>query len=61
MQNVVTSVEGRTLVIRVELDADGRRSASGKTIVIASTRGNAAIADSDGNQYMMGLNVYKKA
>ena len=60
MQNVNMTVEGRVLVIRVDLDADATPSASGKTMVIASTRGNATVDDGKGNPVHVGLNVWRK-
>jgi len=55
MRNVITKTEGNKLIIEVDLGARGQPSASGKTIVIASTEGNAKIGD-----VMVGLNVYRK-
>ena len=47
-------VEGRKLMIEVDLDGEGTMSSSGKSIVIASTRGNVKIGD-----VTVGLNVYR--
>ena len=60
MQNVAMTVEGEILVIKVDLGADAKPSASGKTMVIASTRGNAVVDDGKGNAVHVGLNVYRK-
>ena len=57
MQNVRTEVNGNELVIRVKLDEIGTPSKSGKTQVIASTRGNAVVPGTDNVKF--GLNVYK--
>lgn len=54
--NVTYEVQGKKLTIQVDLSAEGRRSASGKTVVIASTRGNVEVADG----VFVGLNVYRK-
>lgn len=53
------TVEGTDLVIRCrEVGiAQGRPSASGKTKVLASTRGNVYLSELDCN---IGLNVYRK-
>lgn len=59
MTNVSYKVEGDKLVIEVDLTQEHGKSASGKTIIIASTRGNASIPYKGGN-VTMGLNVYKK-
>ena len=56
-ENVTYAVKGNTLTITVKLDHEGGRSASGKTIRIASTMGNVKI---EGTDAIMGLNVYKK-
>jgi hypothetical protein len=55
-ENCEYQIEGDNLTIRVNLKADGARSASGKSIVIASTRGAANV-----NGVNIGLNVYRKA
>lgn len=47
-------VEGDKLLIEVDLTGEGTVSASGKSIVIASTRGNVKIGD-----VTVGLNVYR--
>ena len=58
MQNVITEVKGNVLVIKVDLTKDFGPSKSGKTISIASTKGNKPIEG--GNGAIMGLNVYRK-
>jgi hypothetical protein len=57
VKNVEMSVEGTWLTIRVDLSKEFGPSASGKTIIIASTEGNAAIPN---RQEKVGLNVYRK-
>ena len=52
------TVEGNTLIIKVDLTKEFGPSSSGKTIIIASTEGNQSIPNRD---EIMGLNVYKKA
>jgi len=56
MDNVKIDVKEGKATITVDLKAKGRVSASGKTTVIASTRGNQQIAEG----VFMGLNVYTK-
>jgi hypothetical protein len=56
MQNVVYEVKGDKLIIEVDLSKEFGPSKSGKTITIASTRGNQSIAGTD---TIFGLNVYK--
>ena len=50
------TVEGETLIIKVDLTKDFGASKSGKTIIVASTEGNVAIPDRDEK---IGLNVYR--
>ena len=57
MKNVEMTVEGNTLIIKVDLSKEFGPSSSGKTIIIASTEGNVSIPDRDEK---IGLNVYKK-
>ena len=59
MQNVETKIEGKKLVITVDLSKDFGRSKSGKTIIIGSSQGNVNI-DGPNGSVTMGLNVYKK-
>jgi hypothetical protein len=56
MQNVEWEVRGDKLIIEVDLTKDFGPSKSGKTIAIASTRGNQRIVGTDA---IIGLNVYK--
>ncbi len=51
-------VEGNILTIQVDLKKEFGPSASGKTIIIASTEGNISIPGND--EAKIGLNVYKK-
>ena len=55
-EGFVARVEGNKLIIEVDLTAKGTPSASGKNLVIATTRGNINIGG-----VTVGLNVYKKA
>jgi len=55
--NVEASVDGKILTIKIDLSKDFGRSASGKTTVIATTRGNQKIGTTEA---IIGLNVYKK-
>jgi len=58
MKNVEMTVEGDILTIKVDLAKEFGPSASGKTIIIASTEGNVSIPDR--SEAKVGLNVYKK-
>jgi hypothetical protein len=57
MKNVEMTVEGTTLTIKVDLSKEFGPSASGKTIIIASTEGNVTIPN---RTEKVGLNVYRK-
>ncbi len=57
MKNVDIKVEGQILTIKVDLSKEFGPSASGKTIIIASTEGNVTLPDRDEK---IGLNVYRK-
>jgi len=57
MKNVDMTVVGTLLTIKVDLSKEFGPSASGKTIIIASTEGNVTIPD---RTEKVGLNVYKK-
>ena len=57
MKNVEMTVEGTKLTITVDLSKEFGPSASGKTIIIASTEGNVTIPN---REEKVGLNVYRK-
>ena len=58
MKNVEMSLEGNILTIKVDLSKDFGPSASGKTIIIASTEGNVTIPEHE--EARVGLNGYRK-
>jgi hypothetical protein len=58
MKNVEMKLEENILTIKVDLTKEFGPSASGKTIIIASTEGNISVPDKD--EVKIGLNVYKK-
>ena len=57
-QNVDTQVKDGKLIVTIDLGAQGTRSSSGKSVVIASSRGNAFISEAG---VTLGINVYRKA
>jgi hypothetical protein len=57
MKNVEMKVENNILTIQVDLTKEFGPSASGKTIIIASTEGNVSIPENEAAK--IGLNVYK--
>jgi len=58
MKNVEMSLEGNILTIKVDLSKEFGPSASGKTIIIASTGGNVTIPGHE--EAKVGLNIYRK-
>ncbi len=58
MKNVEMSIEGNILTIKVDLTKEFGPSASGKTIMIATTEGNVVIPGHE--EAKIGLNVYHK-
>jgi hypothetical protein len=56
MHNVKYEVKDDKLIIEIDLTKEFGPSKSGKTITIASTRGNQKI---EGTDVVIGLNVYK--
>ncbi|MCP9463587.1 MAG: hypothetical protein NNA25_02185 [Nitrospira sp.] len=57
MKNVEMTVEGTILTIKVDLSKEFGPSASGKTIIVATTEGNVPIPN---RPEKVGLNVYRK-
>lgn len=55
MSGFTHKTEGKTLTIEVDLAANQGKSASGKSTVIASSRGSIDIGDG----VKLGLNVYR--
>lgn len=55
MENIKTTIKGNKLIIEVDLSKEYGLSASGKSVSVASTKGNKAVADG----IMMGINIYK--
>ena len=56
MKNAEMTVDGDTLIIKIDLSKDFGPSKSGKTIIVASTEGNATVP---GREERVGLNVYR--
>ena len=59
MQNIEVQVQGDKLVIVVDLSQELGLSASGKSVVIATTRGNADGVVPGYEEIVVGLNVYR--
>jgi len=58
MKNVDLKVEHGKLIVTVDLATELGPSASGKSIIIASTEGNVDIPSAPGVK--IGLNIYRK-
>lgn len=60
MENVDVKVndKGQILIV-IDGTVDGKLSASGKSKVIASTRGNQPLALPNGTQIRLGINCFK--
>ena len=56
MENVIMRVEDKKLIIEIDLSVKGTPSKSGKSVVIATTRGNAQVP---GREELIGLNLYR--
>jgi len=58
MKNVTMKIEHGKLTITVDLEKDLGPSASGKSIIIATTEGNVDVPEAP--DVKIGLNVYRK-
>jgi hypothetical protein len=61
MRNITSTVsaDGKKLTLEIDLTAQKEPSASGKSLVIASTEGNVSI-DEAHPEIKMGINIYTK-
>ena len=57
--NIQAEVKGDTLTLVIDLGKPGTISKSGKSSVIASTRGNVSVQDQEGADVKLGINVYR--
>lgn len=57
MRNIETVLSGTTLVIKIDVSQPGEASASGKSMVIASTEGNADVVQVPGLK--LGINLFR--
>ena len=58
MKNCEMKLDGNILTITVDISKEFGKSASGKSIIISSTEGNASIPDKE--DIKIGLNIYRK-
>ena len=59
MNNIKTDVKEHLLTILVDLREEQGKSKSGKSIIVASSRGIIPVSDGE-NVFFINLNVYKK-
>jgi len=59
MENCKVSVEGDELVVRIKHAIRGAKSASGKSTLVASTRGNTEVETPSGT-LSLGVNCFVK-
>lgn len=53
------TIQGGKMIIEIDMETPPKPSASGKTLVVASTHGNqATTASVDGKPVIIGLNAY---
>ncbi|GLV57527.1 hypothetical protein KDH_43630 [Dictyobacter sp. S3.2.2.5] len=57
MQNIQLSVQGDRLVIEVDLSQELGVSASGKSVIIATTGGNVSVPGCE--DIKLGVNIYR--
>ena len=58
MENMQMEINGNILTIKVDLDENLGPSKSGKTVLVATSKGNKKI---EGREEMIGLNIFRKA
>jgi hypothetical protein len=58
MKNCEIKLTGNILTITVDVSKDFGKSASGKSVIIATTEGNVSIPEKE--DIKIGLNIYKK-
>ena len=56
-ENIECEVKGTKIILELDISGSGTPSASGKSLVFATTRGNVQIPNSP---FTLGLNLYKK-
>jgi hypothetical protein len=58
MKNCEMKMNGNLLTITVDVSKNFGKSASGKSVIIATTEGNITVPETD--DIKIGLNIYKK-
>lgn len=55
-------IKGNELIIKLPVNSPATKSASGKSLVVASTKGNVETeVEVDGKRLILGVNAYVKA
>jgi hypothetical protein len=54
--NIKVAVDGDILVLRIDLSKNFGKSKSGKSVIVASSKGNKEVVDG----FILGLNIYTK-
>lgn len=57
--NVHAEIKGNKLTLEIDLTKDFGKSKSGKTVSIASTKGNVRLQTDKGKEVVIGVNCYK--
>jgi hypothetical protein len=60
MENIKTRIDGNKLIIEIDTTVDLGPSASGKTRLVGSSKGNQKITGAAGGEVVIGVNVYRK-
>lgn len=58
MKNIDMQIQGDILTVKVDLKKEFGPSASGKTIIIATTEGNISVPEHE--SIKIGINIYRK-
>jgi hypothetical protein len=58
-KNVEVEVKGDKMIITIDITKEFGNSTSGKSVTVATTGGNKAIALPNGKQVSLGVNCYK--
>jgi hypothetical protein len=56
-RNVTYSVNGNILTVTMDMSAKAEESASGKTLIVATTSGNKLLPNTNG--FILGINAYR--
>lgn len=60
-ENIVAEHDGKILTLKIDMTKEIGPSGSGKTILLAKTGRNVPVANVEGRQIILGLNLYRYA